>query len=179
MTELIKPQAPNAQKEEGVLDLALPIHLRRISDLDIPAVCSWVSSSQELTRISGDQADKLTPAILQRWCDESIDAVVLEFNDSPATFCTLSTREYDLPRGSVELCHLVTAPNDRRRYFATATISSMRILAAHHHFKHLVGRVVPENMPALSFVSYVRWKEVTDTARLFDSCFKWFSYEIK
>ena len=159
--------------------LEIPIYLRPFEQKDTLPICSWVKTTEELTNISGDTAKYLTEDILDRWCDESIVSLVLQCWGKPIAFCTLSTKEYDLPEGFVEICHLIIAPNQRRKYYATTFVNYLRLIAAQLNFQKLIGRIVRDNLPALKLAEYIRWNEVKDTPHIFSPQFRWYSYELR
>lgn len=155
----------------------MPITISPMKECDIPDICSWVLSTEQLRMISGDVAQSLTKDILLRWWEEAIDAVTIRYQSYAVGFCTLSDAEYEYPKGHVELCHFVIAPQFRRRYFGNALLGYMRLLAAHRGFKILHGRIAPENYGGLPFAKYVHW--VPDTSTFLASNFNWFGYELR
>ncbi len=162
-----------------VARMHLSISIRPFRDSDNLIICSWVNSFEEMQRISSDDASSLTPDILQRWVDDSVDALVVQLDNKPAAFCTTSIAEYDLPNDSIEACHLITIPAHRRKYFATALLNFTRLVAAQRSYDKLVGRIVPRNMPGLQLANYIRWKEISDSSQLFNSEWRWFCYELR
>ena len=157
----------------------LPVLIRPFEYSDVPSVCSWVPTSDELTKISGDTGHCLTEDILQRWCDDSIIPIVLQSVSEPVVFCTLSIQEYDLPKGTVEVCHFVTAPTQRRKYFATVLLNYLRLIAAQYNYKKMVGRIVRSNTVALKLTEYIRWAEINNLSNIYDPEFRWFNYELR
>lgn len=157
----------------------LPISLCPFRYSDASTICSWVPTSEELIKISGDIGSCLTGNILESWCYNSIISIVLQIDDKPVAFSTLSVQEYDLPDRFVEVCHLVVAPNQRRKYFATVLLNYLRIIAARYNFKNMIGRVVRNNNPALRLAEYVRWDEIRGMPNIFDPQFRWFHYELR
>lgn len=158
---------------------SLPISIRLFKSSDTPFLCSWVTSPKALSNISGNTGDCLTPNILEEWCSTSIVQLVLQRHEEPVAFCTLSTCEYELSDGLVELCHTITAPAQRRKYYATTLLHYSRLVAAQLDFAKIMGRIVRDNIPALRFAKYVRWSEDSDMTNLLDTSFKWFSYELR
>ena len=156
----------------------LPIRIRQFYPEDILPICSWVKNSRELADISSDNSDYLTEEILNQWRIDSIAAVVLEQSNEPTAFCTLSTKEYDLPSDWVEVCHLVINPSHRRKYYATTLLNYLRLIAAQLDYQQLVGRIVRDNIPALKLADYVRWNEIECQSN-FDPAFRWYSYELR
>ena len=157
----------------------LPVLIRPLEYDDESPICSWVQTSKDLTMISGDTADCLNPEILQRWCADSIVPIVLQCWNKPFAFCTLSTKEYNLPNEYVEVCHFVTAPNQRRKYFATVLLNYLRLITAQYGYKKMVGRIERDNSPALKFAEYVRWSEIKNRSNIFDPKFRWYYYGLK
>lgn len=158
---------------------SLPIQIRHFDDSDSATVCSWVPTSAELSRISSDPGDHLSPDLLRRWRLHSLDVLVLQCGNIPVAFCTLSTKEWDLPKGYIEACHLVTAPRHRRKYFATTLLNYLRLLAAQRSYCRLVGRVADTNTPGLRLARYVHWKPLSGNPSPFDSQFHWFAYDLR
>ena len=157
----------------------LPILLRPFDDADAQHVCLWVRTRKELQTISTEDGKELTTNILESWRKESINTFVLQRNSSPVAFCTLSTSEYALPRQHIEVCHLVVATDDRRKFFATTLLNYVRLVAAQQSFHKLVGRVTRDNEPGLALARYVHWCEITNESATFDSQYRWFAYALK
>lgn len=164
-------------KPHSVHKQNLPIVIRPFSTNDTEVICSWVSSANHLAMISGEKNSHLTPTILDRWIHDSIQAITLLYKKRPVGFCTLSNTEHPHPITHVELCHFVISPKHRRRYFGTNLLNYMRLLAAHHGFRAMRGRIERSNHYALSFAEYVHW--ISDSDPELPNDFRWYCYDIK
>ena len=157
--------------------LILPIGIVPFSEADIEPICSWVITPEQLKKISSDAGNEVTRPILEKWVDQSVDAVTIRYQNHPVGFCTLSNAENGYPQGDIELCHFVIAPQYRRRYLGTTLLNYMRVLAAERGYKALYGRVVPGNGAGLSFTNYTRW--TPDYSSQLPRRFRWFAYELR
>lgn len=157
---------------------ALPITIRTFQPSDVNAICSWVTTRAALATISSDDANYLTPEILLRWCTGCTDAIVLQRLGEPVAFCTISTEECDLPRRYVEIGHIITHPEHRRKYFGATLLFSVRLISALRSYTTLVGRIRPDNFAALSLATYAHWRALPHHPQ-FDNTFRWFAYELR
>src|SRR5436309_1489578 len=115
------------------------------------AVCSW-ASSDELPSICSDQVTRLTPRLLNSWLQSSLGGFVLRLREFPVAFATISCFEWDLPQGFCEICHLVVAPEYRRRYHGSFFVNWLTRIILSSNYQRVIGRVVPQNTPALALM---------------------------
>lgn len=155
--------------------LSSQVRVRPYSIGDAKTICSWVNENRELSLISGETGI-LGSESLARWLEHSVDSYVLVLAGIPVAFATASNSEWQLPDGFIELCHLIVAPQYRSLYhgsFLCQCIAKSILLG--DGVNEVVGRVVPDNLPALYLMKYLRWKEVTnDYDWSKETGFQWF-----
>jgi len=174
-------EVANSAQSEGdrlkgkSLSIGSALSVRPYAEDDAEAICAWVNANNELPLISGDTG-ALRPKLLDRWVEEADGSYVLVLAGMPVAFATASEGEWRFPKGLIELCHLIVAPEYRRLYhgsFLCQCIAKSILLDG--RARGVAGRVVLENDPALSLMKYLRWKEVTDKyAWAENTSFRWF-----
>jgi RimJ/RimL family protein N-acetyltransferase len=153
------------------------ITVREYQPSDAAEICSWVRSHSAMRLVSGDDVERLTPQLLRRWLLDIVGALVAvdAKTDRPLGFCTLTRREAPfLPEGTVELCHLIVAPDAKYFWIGSRLCHASRAWGGRLGCHHGYGRVVPTNLWALALARRMRSKEVTDTASWVDKAFRWF-----
>jgi acetyltransferase (GNAT) family protein len=137
-------------------------------------VCRWVSTRKCLKRISSDNAEALTPSIIEDWVLKSLGTFVLSSREELIAFATISTSEWLLPQGLCEICHLVVAPEHRRRYHGSFFVNWLARAAVNAGHQAVVGRVLPENLGAVRLMHYLRWRDVTTSTKWAGGPYLWF-----
>ncbi|MCK4763408.1 MAG: GNAT family N-acetyltransferase [Candidatus Aminicenantes bacterium] len=155
---------------------------RNILSQDIPKICSWVKTRKALRMVSGDNGDCLTPNILQKWLENSLENLVLiEIgSDQPIGFCTISISEIEcLPAGCVELCHLIIDPKKRRAFsIGKRLCRAVKEKASTFGFSYIVGRVVPWNGYAKVLAEREGFTEIKDLPLWAPDAFHWYNYDL-
>lgn len=153
------------------------ITVREYQPSDAAEICSWVRSRSAMRLVSGDDVDRLTPQLLRRWLLDIVCALVAveAKTDRPLGFCILTRREApSLPEGTVELCHLIVAPDAKYFWIGSRLCRASRAWGGRLGWLCGYGRIVPTNRWALALARRMRSKEVTDTASWVDKAFRWF-----
>lgn len=143
---------------------------------DYDEICRWVNERVELGLIGSEQQPILTPQTLDSWVKNAICVIVFELKGVPIAFGAGSSREWQLPDGTVEVCHFILQPSERRRYHGSTFLRIVtRLLIGGYGFRSVVARVVPSNSPALGVMGYLRWPEITNERSWTQSTpFRWF-----
>lgn len=124
-------------------------------------IYSWVSDTDTLKNISGIHQEKLTEKILFDWIKKSKEVLFLFNKKELAGFATLSEKEWTrIPKGWIELCHLIVDPNSRRRNLGSVLFDSACSIADASGYTHVCGRIEKENYHAVKFVRSLRLKEM-------------------
>lgn len=165
--------------DEALQDQPFPFTIGPLQESHTGTVCSWATTREELRMIASEPEDRLTPELIAAWSQRSIESLVFLRAGLPVGFCTLSTDEAPHRMGAVEMCHLVIAPEWRRRYFATTFVNMIRLYSAERHFEELFARVVPANTSGMALSQYVRWMPRDADALGLDDQFNWFAYELR
>ena len=174
------PQAHDTRlrtRELPLRRLAGPRHVRSVQLRDLPVICQWIKTKEELLLVSSDVADELDASILQGWLNVSEMALVLcGYQDElPLAFCTLTSREApQIPSNAIEICHLIVAPERRYLFEASRIVSEAFARAAILGAKWVYGRIVPHNVHALALAKFKRMGEVTGSEDRLVPGFRWF-----
>ena len=139
-----------------------------------PQICSWVPTQQDLSMISSDVGPGLNARLLDDWIKDSLGGFVLKFKERPIAFAVASCNESRLPPGVCEICHLVVAPEHRRRYHGSFVLNWLARVIVGSGYRAVVARVCVQNDPALQLMTYVRWLEVTGKMEWAARPFHWF-----
>lgn len=155
----------------------LGVEWRLVEPSDYDLICDWVNRRRELGLIGSEDSPALTPEILHRWVATAVCAVLFEVGGIPVAFGTGSRSEGALPEDTVEICHFIVAPPSRRLYFGSTFLRVLAFILQHGYgFTTVVARVVPTNVPALSNLLYLRWREITDAhSWTTGTPFRWFT----
>jgi hypothetical protein len=152
-------------------------HFRAYRPTDSDTICPWVSTPEELALISGNKAPFLTDHILTGWTKTGLASLVLadSINDMPIAFRTLSWSESKgMPNDTVEVCHLVVAPERRYLYVAARLLRTARYIAAQFGYDWVFGRIVPGNTRAIALALFTDFVEVTNGYHWLANGFRWF-----
>lgn len=161
---LIQPFLPS-QDEDPTVVVRCPTE----SSLQLPnnekeRICSWVSTRRSLQLVSGDDGDRLTISILNRWLKMSAASFVVlrSPQNVPVAFCTLSRSELPgIPEPYIEICHLVVDPTYRRLSIGSHIVKAAVEFAAHSGYSYVCGRVVRSNSFAIRLANYLHAENIT------------------
>jgi hypothetical protein len=137
-------------------------------------ICRWVSTQEHLKKISNDDAPCLTPELIEMWVTRSLGGFVLFSRQELIGFATISSSEWPLPESVCEICHLVVAPEHRRRYHGSFFVNWLTRIAIDAGNQQVVGRVLPENLGAVRLIHYLRWRDVTTSEKWAGGPWLWF-----
>lgn len=157
------------------------VQIRTVRPRDVSSICSWVTTSEALHMVSGDQADCLTPAIFEKWQTNGVASVIASLgpNDIPIGFCTLSTREaLSLPVNHIEICHLVVSQEHRHLFVGPRLIKQAKLIAGALGYRFVVGRVNPQNRWILALARHQKFKEIPGREEWAEPAFRWFRFDL-
>lgn len=143
---------------------------------DVAAICSWVPNQAELSKISGDVGDGLTPTILSIWLDLAESTVLIRTPEGRALgFCTLSRHECEsLPLDALEICHAITDPASARPWAYLRLLQSAAEAAGSLGARRVIGRVSLRNRRLAAFLLIHGAVEFTTSPSWAASGFHWF-----
>lgn len=136
---------------------------------------AWISTTEELPLISGNEGTHLAPAEFAKWVATSVFAVVVFVGEMPIGFGSLSTSEAPLSTGDVEICHLIVHPDWRRQYKGSSLVLELTRIAKSNGFRRVVGRVAPHNAIGRAILSSLRWEKLPTSETPVASPCEWFS----
>lgn len=137
---------------------------------------SWVTSRKSLTRVSGDNKDKLTYEILESWLNKSIHHIVIvDENQYIVGFCTLE----NIREGEIEICHLLVKPRNRKYIEIGCYIINEAIkFSEMKSYKLVWGRSIKNNKFTSTLGKYNRFAKILYIPLYLDNSFDWYKLQL-
>lgn len=177
-----KTSKENAAHCSAISATVSPIAVRHYRPDDTEEICSWVRSRSAMRLVSADEAESLTPEILRGWLAGVVCALVVVSakTDRPLGFCTLTRREVcNLPKGTVELCHLIVAPDAKYFSIGSRLCRAARKKAGELGYHSGFARIVPTNRWALALARRMHGVELPSTTPWLNKEFHWFRLAVE
>lgn len=155
--------------------------IRSIQVHDYDIICNWILTREDLSLVSGDNADRLTNQILNSWIKKSELSLVIAnpVNNQPIGFCTLSKKEcVFLPDRHIEICHFIIAPEYRYLFVAYRLANFAVKCASQLGYEFLIGRILPQNLKAIAAACFCGFDEVSINSFNLPKNFRWFRFEV-
>jgi GNAT superfamily N-acetyltransferase len=141
----------------------------------------WISATNDQAAIASEPDLPIRPCVIHRWMEHSNSFCIAMDGCNPVGFVTATESESNLPSGTIELCHLIVKPSQRRAGIATQLISTQLDHLGRAGFQRVIGRIVANNNGSISLTRYLRWKPVSDKLllRRLDPEFIWMQRNLR
>ncbi len=165
--------------ERDLTKVEMPaIRAEPMNPTEIPALCAWIASTNEIQQISGLTRPP-TPRDLRQWCDDSVVALQIMAGSESIAMGTLSTHEVSMPTGCAEVCHVIVKPSWRRRYNASRLVLTLMDVARQEGFRRVIGRIAQGNDASHALLKSLSWKPAEDRKWELPSLFDWYERELR